>query len=74
MFALYKKTDLVRFSGVLTGAFGMMYSIARFVCEFFRRPEIGNLLGLTAGQWLSILMFGACCGFTFWRLKKAYII
>ena len=74
MFAMYKKTDWIRFSGVLTGAFGMMYSVARFVCEFFRRPEIGNLLGLTAGQWLSILMFSACCGFTFWRLKKAYII
>ena len=70
MFLLYKKTNLIRISGILTGIFGMLYSAARFICEFFRRPEIGNLLGLTAGQWLSILMFILCFSFTIWRFKK----
>ena len=57
MLGLYKKTQFIKTTGLLTGCFGIFYSIARFTCEFFRRPEVDNLLGLTAGQWLSIVMF-----------------
>ena len=70
MFLLYKKTNIIKFPGILTGVFGMLYSIARFVCEFFRSPEIDNLFGLTAGQWLSVFMFCCCLVFTIFKIIK----
>jgi len=70
MFLFYKKTNMVKTPGILTGHFGMFYSISRFVCEFFRKPEIGNFLNLTAGQWLSIVMFLSCACFTIFISAK----
>ena len=57
MFLLFKKTNFIKTTGLLTGCFGVTYSVARFICEFFRRPEIENFCNLTAGQWLSVIMF-----------------
>ena len=65
MLFFYKKTNFIKKTGYLTCCFGIFYSIARFCCEFFRRPEIGNLYGLTAGQWLSIIMAMSCVLFLF---------
>ncbi len=56
MFLLYKKTNFIKTPYLLTGFFGFFYSIARFICEFFRHPEISNFYSLTAGQILSIMM------------------
>lgn len=47
--------------GVITGAFLVVYSIVRIVGEQYRMPDahIGyQALGLTRGQWLSIVMMG----------------
>lgn len=57
MLFFYKKTNLIKTPGVMTGLFGIFYSIARFICEFFRSPEVSNFFNLTAGQLLSIIMF-----------------
>ena len=61
MMFFYYRTKAAKFTGMLTGIFGLYYSIARFVCEFFRSPEIPfKILGheiITAGQFVSILMF-----------------
>lgn len=45
--------------GILFWSFILMYSSLRFFVEFFRAPDeqIGFILGLTMGQWLSIIMF-----------------
>ena len=56
MLILFYKTKLINKTGTLSGIFCFLYAIFRFVCEFFREPEIGNLLGLTAGQHISIGM------------------
>ncbi len=49
-----------RFDGKLICIYGLSYSFARFVCEFFREPDF-NLgfiaLSLSMGQILSLLMF-----------------
>ena len=62
MFAIFKKTKAIKKTGVLCCCFGIFYSIARFICEFFRRPEIDNFINLTAGQWLSLVMFSISLG------------
>jgi phosphatidylglycerol:prolipoprotein diacylglycerol transferase len=38
------------------GEFLLLYSSARIVCEAFREPEDGHLLGLTAGQFWTLPM------------------
>jgi len=45
--------------GVISGWFGVLYSIARIIGEQFRLPDIQigyQLWGLTRGQWLSIAL------------------
>ncbi len=47
-------------AGILSGLFFCLYAVFRFVVEFFRAPDaqVGFLtLGLSMGQWLSILLF-----------------
>ena len=68
---LYKKTNFIKTSGLLTSCLAIFYSIFRFICEFFRSPEIDNLLGLTAGQWLSIIMFLISFIFFISKLKES---
>ncbi len=45
--------------GIMFWSFILMYSTLRFFIEFFRAPDeqIGFILGLTMGQWLSIAIF-----------------
>jgi phosphatidylglycerol:prolipoprotein diacylglycerol transferase len=47
--------------GRLAGEFLLLYSAGRIVCEAFRSPEDGYVLGLTAGQFwtLPLAAFGA---------------
>ncbi len=57
---LYRKSK--KFEGELIAIYGMLYSIARFVAEFFRQPDLqlGFIYGgwMTQGQLLSMGMFG----------------
>ena len=61
MFSLYKFTKLKNYKGILSGIFGILYSVFRAFCEVFRQPDeqIGFLTswGLTMGQLLSFIMF-----------------
>ena len=47
--------------GRLAGEFLLLYSVGRIICEAFRSPEDGYVLGLTAGQFwtLPLAAFGA---------------
>ncbi|HJN38068.1 MAG TPA: prolipoprotein diacylglyceryl transferase [Gammaproteobacteria bacterium] len=45
-------------SGTRAVVFCLLYTVMRFLLEFFRQPDLGYLsLGLTIAQWLSIAMF-----------------
>ncbi len=58
---LYMYRSKKRFDGELIALYGMLYSLARFVAEFFRKPDfqLGFVFGgwMTMGQILSIFMF-----------------
>ncbi len=63
------KTD-----GILALVFLFGYSLARFVVEFFRQPDaqVGYLLlGLSMGQWLSIVMLAASAVTAYLFSKRA---
>ena len=71
MLLLFYKTKLIYTTGALGGTFCLLYAIFRFICEFFREPEINNFFGLTAGQNISIAMFiGAIIWICFWKKRK----
>ena len=55
--------------GRLAGEFLLLYSVGRIVCEAFRSPEDGYVLGLTAGQFwtLPLAAFGA---YLVWRARR----
>jgi phosphatidylglycerol---prolipoprotein diacylglyceryl transferase len=62
----------VKKDGVIAIVFLFGYTLARFIVEFFRQPDshIGILfLGLSMGQWLSIVMLVASAGLV-WRFTK----
>ena len=50
------RRSLKKRTGLMTLSFIALYSCARFVIEFFRQPDpqIGMIVGLTLGQWLSL--------------------
>ncbi|MGP1561930.1 MAG: prolipoprotein diacylglyceryl transferase [Helicobacteraceae bacterium] len=65
-----------KFDGELMALYGILYSLARFVAEFFRRPDphIGFVLFdfFTMGQILSAIMALACLGvLLFLRARSA---
>ena len=59
--------------GVLSGAFGFGYCIARIVGEQYRLPDYGigfQWLGLTRGQWLSIGMAFVALAILIYHIRK----
>lgn len=59
--------------GVVSAVFLAMYPISRVINEMFRTPDahIGfQWLGLTRGQWLSLLMFVVTISYLVWALKR----
>ncbi|MGE0885154.1 MAG: prolipoprotein diacylglyceryl transferase [Blastocatellales bacterium] len=53
-----------RFNGQIVLAYAMMYSVARFVIEFWRDDPRGEILGLSTSQFIAVLFFiGASFGF-----------
>jgi len=59
--------------GAIAVTFLMGYTIIRFIVEFFREPDahLGYLgLGLSMGQWLSLVMFLASLATTFYVLRR----
>ncbi len=59
--------------GVISGAFGITYSLMRILGEQYRMPDahIGfDFLGLTRGQWLSVGLLTFAIGFLVVSLKQ----
>lgn len=55
---IYRKYK--KFDGELIAMYAMLYTLARFLCEFFREPDFGMgfvAFGMSMGQILSICMF-----------------
>jgi phosphatidylglycerol:prolipoprotein diacylglycerol transferase len=66
------RSGALRRPGLLTGAFGIVYGIARITCEFFRDPDpklerLGG--GLTMGMVLSAPMIIIGVAVIVWRLR-----
>jgi len=61
MWLLYRKTNLRKYTGALSGMFCILYAVFRIFCEQFRQPDaqIGFLTswGLTMGMMLSAAVF-----------------
>ena len=63
-----------KFDGELIALYAVLYTFARFVCEFFREPDFGLgfvFLNLSMGQILSLLML-ACGILLYIILNKKY--
>jgi phosphatidylglycerol:prolipoprotein diacylglycerol transferase len=59
--------------GIISGCFGLFYCIARIIGEQFRMPDaqIGyQALGLTRGQWLSIVFALISIAVLVWAKKR----
>jgi phosphatidylglycerol---prolipoprotein diacylglyceryl transferase len=56
---LYRQFHRAHSPGAIISLYLMLYSTARFIVEFFRYHEQGNLWGspLDASQWISIVLF-----------------
>jgi len=71
---LYWRIRRAHSPGTIISLYLMLYSTARFVVEFFRYHEQGNLWGgpLDTSQWLSILLFLA--GASYFVLTRRRIV
>ncbi|AII14390.1 phosphatidylglycerol-prolipoprotein diacylglyceryl transferase [Campylobacter iguaniorum] len=57
---LYFYRKFKKFDGELIALYAMLYTIARFICEFYREPDFGIgfvAFGMSMGQILSLAMF-----------------
>lgn len=65
-----------RFDGQILIAYGIIYSIVRFIIEFLRDDPRGNLFGLTdvtglsTSQIISLIVAAGSVIFMIWRLRK----
>ncbi len=67
----FMRTRLRLPRGVVTGAFFVLYPIMRIVGEVYRVPDSHWSVGpLSAGQFLSLFMFGIGAAFIAWGFKK----
>ena len=59
--------------GVLTGTFFILYATTRIVAETFREPDPAWAVGsFSAGQFLSLFMYGIGAAFIAWGLKTRH--
>ncbi|MEO6739994.1 MAG: prolipoprotein diacylglyceryl transferase [Chthoniobacteraceae bacterium] len=60
--------------GVLTGSFFILYATVRIIGEMFREPDPAWSVGSwSAGQFLSLFMYGIGAGFIAWGLKTRHL-
>lgn len=64
-----KQSSALRVPGRLSGEFLVAYAIARIVCEVFREPDAGLILGLSRGIFYSI--FVAIAGVTVLATRRS---
>src|SRR5262249_26897463 len=71
--AIFIRMGALKRPGLITGAFAILYGIARITCDFFREPEaqLGFLWGgLTMGMLLSVPLMLVGIGFLVVSLKR----
>lgn len=59
-------------SGSMVLFLGIGYGTMRFFTEFFR-DEVVFLLGMTQGQWYSLILCTVCISSFLWKRKKKYV-
>lgn len=70
VFFVYKK---IKIKGILIAVYGIAYSVARFISEYFREPDeqMGTyIFGLSMGQILSLLMILSAILLLCFAIKK----
>jgi phosphatidylglycerol:prolipoprotein diacylglycerol transferase len=69
---LYWRIRKPHSAGAIISLYLMLYSTARFVVEFFRYHEQGNLFGgpLDTGQWISLSLFLLGAAYFVFRLDR----
>lgn len=71
---LFAYRKFKKFDGELIALYAILYTVARFICEFYREPDFGLgfvFLGLSMGQILSLIMlFGGALAYLFLRNKQ----
>lgn len=59
-----------KFHGQIVLAYAMLYSVARFIVEFWRDDPRGEVMGLSTSQFIAVLFFiGALIGFIYKMLS-----
>lgn len=53
---MWSKTSALRLPGRLSGEFLVAYAAARIVCELFREPDAGLILGVSRGIFYSVFL------------------
>lgn len=75
MFILAKKYKMLHKTGLASALFLMLYAVLRFLCEFFREPDVqlGFVIEkITMGQVLSVAMFVIGMSLFFIRKNKKF--
>jgi phosphatidylglycerol:prolipoprotein diacylglycerol transferase len=72
---LYRRFGKPHDSGSIISLYLMLYSAVRFIVEFFRFHEQGNLWGgpLDTSQWISLVLFGVGAAYFVSRRKRAAV-
>ncbi|MBH5321165.1 prolipoprotein diacylglyceryl transferase [Aurantiacibacter sediminis] len=75
MLALFWLTKARFRTGLLVGVFTVLISLARFVNEFFRQPDVqltefAERTGLSMGQWLTVPLILLGLGLIIWSLTR----
>jgi len=59
-----------RFEGQVILAYAMLYSVARFIIEYWRDDPRGEIIGLSTSQFIAIVLFVGALATFIYRLRK----
>jgi len=59
-----------RFEGQVILAYAMLYSVARFIIEYWRDDPRGEIFGLSTSQFIAIILFVGALATFIYRLRK----
>jgi phosphatidylglycerol:prolipoprotein diacylglycerol transferase len=59
-----------RFEGQVILVYAMLYSVARFIIEYWRDDPRGEIFGLSTSQFISIILFVGALAVFIYRLRK----
>lgn len=59
-----------RFDGQVILAYAMLYSVARFIIEFWRDDPRGEIFDISTSQFIAIILFAGAVGAYIFRLRK----